>query len=115
MACPSSCREPGCTLPYRDHLLGIAIASAAIPSRRPAAVQTNATSARWERDLPAYKRLRGDGLQPPATEGAADLEARATCEEHVTTGMTHVKPSSFTEFESHFGHKAVAPATGDAA
>jgi hypothetical protein len=30
-----------------------------------------------EKDMPAYKRLRDEGLQPPSVRGAADLEARA--------------------------------------
>lgn len=33
--------------------------------------------AKMEKDMPAYKRLRDDGLQPPSVRGAADLEARA--------------------------------------
>tara|TARA_B100000470_G_C19604184_1_gene308008 strand:- start:75 stop:362 length:288 start_codon:yes stop_codon:yes gene_type:complete len=33
--------------------------------------------AKMEKDLPAYKRLRDDGLQPPSVRGSADLEARA--------------------------------------
>lgn len=110
MTCPSSCREPDCTLTYREHLLGISLASSAVPSRRPVAAETSATAKKWEKDLPAYKRLRDDGLRPARTEGAAELERTATCEEHVTTGLTHVAPRAFAEFESSFGHKATEAA-----
>jgi hypothetical protein len=29
---------------------------------------------RWSRDMPAYARLRGDGLQPRGIDGCGDLE-----------------------------------------
>jgi putative FmdB family regulatory protein len=29
---------------------------------------------RWSEDIPAYKRMRRAGLQPPSIDGAADLE-----------------------------------------
>lgn len=32
---------------------------------------------RWDRDMPAYKRLRNEGLQPKSVDGAGDLETRA--------------------------------------
>jgi len=32
----------------------------------------------WNRDMPAYKRLREQGLQPRQIDGAAMLESRAT-------------------------------------
>lgn len=31
----------------------------------------------WERDMPAYKRLRRQGLQPPRIDGSAERESRA--------------------------------------
>jgi hypothetical protein len=42
--------------------------------------------ARWERDLPAYKRLRQQGLQPPSTQGCAELEQRAHMRREVEMG-----------------------------
>lgn len=106
MSCPSFCTTPDCTLPYGRHI-SFSIGGDALVSR--SSREANATrqmSKAWEKDLPAYKRLRDDGLRPAATEGAAELERRATCEEHVTTGLTHVSERAFKEFESSFGHKA---------
>lgn len=37
----------------------------------------SATERRWSRDMPAYYRLRMQGLQPPQIDGSARLEARA--------------------------------------
>lgn len=34
------------------------------------------TERRWDRDMPAYARLRRDGLQPRSVDGAADLEQK---------------------------------------
>lgn len=39
---------------------------------------TEAREKTLRKDLDAYKRLRGDGLQPPNVDGAADLERTAT-------------------------------------
>jgi hypothetical protein len=38
---------------------------------------TNRTAKNWDKDMPAYKRLRQNGLQPRGIDGAAALEARA--------------------------------------
>lgn len=38
----------------------------------------NQRASNWEKDMPAYKRLRQNGLQPKTIDGAAALEARAT-------------------------------------
>lgn len=38
----------------------------------------NKRASNWEKDMPAYKRLRKNGLQPKGIDGAAALEARAT-------------------------------------
>lgn len=38
----------------------------------------NRTAKNWDKDMPAYKRLRQNGLQPRSIDGAAALEARAT-------------------------------------
>jgi hypothetical protein len=38
----------------------------------------NERAKNWDKDMPAYKRLRRNGLQPKGIDGAAALEARAT-------------------------------------
>jgi hypothetical protein len=40
--------------------------------------ETNDRERRWQRDMPAYKRLRQQGLQPRQIDGAAILEKHAT-------------------------------------
>lgn len=51
------------------------------------AAQINATEARWQKDMPAYKRLRQDGLQPKTIDGAANVEKKAKEAWQVETGI----------------------------
>lgn len=39
--------------------------------------EADALEGRWGKDMPAYKRMRDKGMQPPAVDGAAKLEERA--------------------------------------
>ena len=39
---------------------------------------TNQREKRWNKDMPAYKRLRKQGLQPKKIEGSSLLEKHAT-------------------------------------
>ena len=69
---------------------------------------------RWERDLPAYARLRRNGLQPPSTQNCAELETRATTQREVEMGRI-INPQAWAQVggavqeaeaiakESHFG------------
>lgn len=41
---------------------------------------------RWDKDMPAYKRLRKQGLQPKTIDGAAHLEAKATTRFEIESG-----------------------------
>lgn len=41
---------------------------------------------RWERDMPAYQRLRRNGLQPKSIDGSAALEQRAKSQTEVEMG-----------------------------
>lgn len=40
--------------------------------------QINNREKNWNKDMPAYKRLRDQGLQPRQIDGSAVLESRAT-------------------------------------
>lgn len=42
--------------------------------------------ARWDKDMPAYKRLRQNGLQPPRIDGSAILESQATTDKQIEMG-----------------------------
>lgn len=43
---------------------------------------------RWDRDMPAYHRLRMNGLQPKQIDGCAELESRANSQLEVELGDT---------------------------
>lgn len=66
----------------------VSFAASAMPSRAGGAeaLATNERERRWDRDRPAYKRLRQDGLQPRSIVGAAAVEARANHPKEVETG-----------------------------
>lgn len=57
---------------------GIQFSPTATPSRSPDVQAKHDMEARLEKDLPAYKQLRKEGLQPQTTKGAHDLMMRAT-------------------------------------
>lgn len=81
-----SCGHP-CECPtYREHLLSIGFAASAMPTRRAEAAKINATEKRWEADMPAYKRLRADGVQPKHIDGASRLEKHADHKLEVEAG-----------------------------
>ena len=54
---------------------------------RERADQINQTEKNWDRDMPAYQRLRRDGLQPPSIDGSAHLEAKANEATEVANGL----------------------------
>ena len=119
MTCPSWCQEPGCELPYGRHL-SFSVPASATPTRRNGAqaAASNQADKQKAKDLPAYKRLRQEGHQPPATAGADRLEAVAACPEHITTGLVHadptsrsyVRPRAFGVFHEQTGRSATTPA-----
>lgn len=45
--------------------------------------EINQRASSWDKDMPAYKRLRQEGLQPRSIDGAARLESTATTEAQV--------------------------------
>ena len=54
--------------------------------------QINATEDGWDRDMPAYKRLRREGLQPRSIDGSRELEAKANDRLEVENGLLMSKP-----------------------
>ena len=56
-------------------------------SRGARVAEVNATERNWKQDLPAYKRLRADGVQPKRIDGAAEVERRAEEKWQVETGI----------------------------
>jgi hypothetical protein len=49
--------------------------------------QINKTERGWNVDMPAYKRLRREGLQPKKIDGAAEVEKKAEHKWQVETGL----------------------------
>lgn len=56
-------------------------------SRGQQVAQINQTERNWNKDMPAYKRLRADGLQPKRIDGAAEVERKAKEAWQVETGI----------------------------
>lgn len=67
----------GCCPTQRDHYRSIAFGASATPFRRADTVSKDAMEDRWHADMPAYKRLKADGIQPQQIDGCAALEAHA--------------------------------------
>jgi hypothetical protein len=49
--------------------------------------EVNTTERNWNKDMPAYKRLRANGLQPKKIDGAAEVEKKAQESWQVETGI----------------------------
>ena len=62
---------------------GVSFGSNSTTTRGGRVAEINQTERQWNVDMPAYKRLRRDGLQPRSVDGAAELERRATTEAQV--------------------------------
>lgn len=56
---------------------GVAFGANSTTSRGARVEEINNREKNWQKDMPAYKRLRANGLQPKSIDGAAILEARA--------------------------------------
>lgn len=55
--------------------------------------ETTAMASRWEKDMPAYKRLRSEGHQPRMIDGCDQLEATAKDRLTIATGIPLDTPS----------------------
>lgn len=68
-------------------LSSISFAPSAMPTRHPEAARVVAKDAAWDKDIPAYIRLRKSGVTPPRIDGSADLETRAATKAEVKMGQ----------------------------
>lgn len=57
---------------------GISFGANTTTTRGAKVEEINTRAKNWDKDMPAYKRLRQNGLQPKSIDGAAAVEARAT-------------------------------------
>lgn len=69
-----------------DKLRSISLSAVAVPSRRREAAGSALWHSHNDADVPAYRRLRADGLQPQTVHGSAWLEANADTREQVEGG-----------------------------
>lgn len=80
---------PDCGDPMRKLISSVRFAPSATPTRGEGTIDWDATK-RNERakdaDMAAYRRLRRDGVQPPAINGSAALEAKAGTAHEVNSG-----------------------------
>ena len=65
---------PGC---FGCKVAGVSFGANSTTTRGAQVAATNQTAKNWDKDMPAYKRLRKNGLQPERIDGCAALEARA--------------------------------------
>lgn len=77
---------PGC---FGCQVLGVQINTSSA-----GAAEVNERERGWDRDMPAYKRLRKNGLQPKGIDGCAELETRA--HDKVEIEMGHLFDKSQT-------------------
>lgn len=87
MSAPSPTAHDGCTGTPRRVLGPVALHG--IGTRGAETRRIDATEQQWDKDRPAYKRLRHQGYQPPNVDGAAELESHSTNEFDVNTGLRY--------------------------
>lgn len=73
---------------------GVNIAPSALEVRGAQARMTNDLEARWQKDMPAYKRMRNRGIQPKSVDGAAALEN--TVDDQMDIDMRDLTPPGMT-------------------
>lgn len=66
---------------------GIRMGMNSTTSRGSEVAKINKTERQWNVDMPAYKRLRREGLQPKRIDGAAEVEKKAEHRFQVETGI----------------------------
>lgn len=57
---------------------GVSFGANSTTTRGSQVAQINQRAKNWDKDMPAYKRLRANGVQPKGIDGAAALEAKAS-------------------------------------
>ena len=76
--------QPGC---FGCRVSGVRMGMNTTTTRGAKVAEVNTTERNWNKDMPAYKRLRANGLQPKKIDGAANVEKRAQEGWQVETGI----------------------------
>lgn len=80
-----SCKR-GCCETQIEHYRSVQLSPALMPTRQDNRyVSTDQLEKNWQKDIPAYKELVKQGIQPEQVDGCADLAARATTAEEIGT------------------------------
>jgi len=66
---------------------GVRMGTNSTTSRGAKVSEIKQTERNWNKDMPAYKRLRANGLQPKKIDGAAEVEKKAQESWQVETGI----------------------------
>lgn len=87
--CTAGCHNQGHCKPdcFGCKAASVSVSQTAMPTRKADLVARTQTEKTMNKDIPAYRRLRADGLQPKGTRGAAELESRAASRWEVETGQ----------------------------
>lgn len=64
-------------------IASVGFGAAAMPTRRADTAAIAAREKRWDRDIPAYRSMRAQGLQPQSVDGAHHTMVTATSREQV--------------------------------
>lgn len=81
MACSRGCCET-----QIEHYKSLQISPSVYPTRQDARYKpTDDLEKGWAKDIPSYKRLVKDGLQPQQVDGCAEAEAKADYREQIET------------------------------
>lgn len=75
-----------CNGPISKFYGNVNFSPSSMPTRNSDAATRNAHEKQLEKDLPAYARLRAEGMQPKSTVGAAALESQANSRFEVEYG-----------------------------
>ena len=67
--------QPNC---FGCRIAGVQIGTNSTTTRGSQVAEINQREKNWNKDMPAYKRLRKEGLQPKAIDGCAAVEQLAT-------------------------------------
>lgn len=88
----------------------------ATPHKGQSVRDADATEARWTRDMPEYKAMRRQGLQPPQIDGSADLANRAHSQLEVEMGdlIPRDRVSEANEVNESLRENARLPGTPEA-
>jgi hypothetical protein len=68
-------------------VLGVRMGANSTTTRGAAVSVVDERAKRWDKDMPAYKRLRQQGYQPRAIDGSAEVERKAVHDWQVNTGL----------------------------